>query len=117
VLLAVATSAHPDEVESILGKKGLGIRDLFSHLITGDQVSRSKPDPEIYETLTDRTGIPPHLTLVFEDSGPGITASTAAGLPCIAVPNDYTRGQDFSTALCVVTDLTPEAKVLKRRGS
>jgi HAD superfamily hydrolase (TIGR01509 family) len=112
IQLAVATSALPAEMESILGDGGLGIRELFDYIITGADVSRSKPDPEIYITLTDRAGIAPSASLVFEDSGPGIEASAEAGIPCIAVPNRYTASQDFSLASCVVNNLTPDAKVL-----
>jgi HAD superfamily hydrolase (TIGR01509 family) len=112
VQLAVATSALPAEMESILGDDGLGIKEHFDYIITGADVSRSKPDPETYNILTDLSGTHPSASLVFEDSGPGIAASARAGIPCIAVPNRYTAGQDFSLACCVIDNLTPDAKVL-----
>jgi len=112
IQLAVATSALPAEMESILGERGLGIKELFDFIITGADVSQSKPDPEIYHALTDRSGTSPSASLVFEDSGPGIEASARAGIPCIAIPNRFTAGQDFSLACCVINDLTPDAKVL-----
>ncbi len=108
--LALATSALPVEVQIILG--GLGLTDRFAFTATGRDVQKSKPDPEIYEFLTRKSGISPERCLVFEDSGTGITAASNAGMKSIAVPNRFTAGQDFSAALCIIDTMKRNAVFL-----
>ena len=57
--LALCTSALYDEIETILGSDGLGIRDRFAYIVSGADVKRSKPDPEIYSKLAAISGIVP----------------------------------------------------------
>jgi len=116
-LLSLATSALEPELETILGYDGLNIKHHFRHIITGAEVRRSKPDPEIYQLLSARAGIQPSRCLVFEDSGHGVTASHRAGIPCIAVPNRFTAHQDFSNARCVVDNLTRSANIISQNRS
>jgi HAD superfamily hydrolase (TIGR01509 family) len=59
----------------------------FDVLVTGDQVSRGKPDPECYLTAADRLGVDPARCLAIEDSLTGVAAAEAAGCLVVAVPN------------------------------
>jgi HAD superfamily hydrolase (TIGR01509 family) len=111
-ILALATSALRMELEIIMGENGLDLIRFFRFILTGEDVKRSKPDPEIYEKLVRLTQTPKNRCLVLEDSGPGVKAAHAAGVPCIAVPNEYTAGQDFSHAEYVISDLTKRARIL-----
>ncbi|MFW6180871.1 MAG: HAD family hydrolase [Spirochaetota bacterium] len=110
--LALATSAGPEEIDSILGPGGLGLMDRFSWVVHGGEVAAGKPDPAIYRLVSEKSGVPPDRCLVFEDSGVGAAAAAAAGMACIAAPNRFTRGQDFTGARFLVDSLTPEARVL-----
>jgi HAD superfamily hydrolase (TIGR01509 family) len=110
--LALATSAGPEEIDSILGPGGLGLMERFSWVAHGGEVDAGKPDPAIYRLVSEKSGVPPDRCLVFEDSGAGAAAAAAAGMTCIAVPNRFTRGQDFSRARFLVDNLTREARVL-----
>ena len=56
--------------------------------------------------------ISPSSCLVLEDTAIGVEAARGAGMFVVAVPNRYTKDQDFSRANYVVTDLTPEARVI-----
>lgn len=114
-ILALATSALRRELEIIMGKRGLDLMKHFRFMLTGEDVKRSKPDPEIYESLLTLSRIPSHRCLVLEDSGPGVEASHAAGIACVAVPNEYTAGQDFSHAALVISNLTETARILHPR--
>jgi len=107
--LALATSALPEEVETILGSEGLNLLERFIFTATGMDVQKSKPDPEIYKYLARKSGISSERCLVFEDSGIGVTAASNAGIKCIAVPNRFTAGQDFGTALCIIDNMTRNA--------
>jgi len=113
--LSLATTASPHEVDTILGDRGLKISKEFRYIVTGADISRHKPDPEIYLRLAVLTGTRPEHCLVFEDSGPGVTAAKNAGMPCIAVPNASTAGQEFSGSAFIVSDLTREARILDRQ--
>lgn len=62
--------------------------DRFVSTICGDEVTNGKPDPEIYLTAAQRVGAKPSECLVFEDSGAGMAAATAAGCVVIGLPHD-----------------------------
>jgi len=59
----------------------------FSAVVTGDEVSRGKPDPEAYLLAAERLGLAPHDCLAIEDSVPGTASARAAGVPVLAVPH------------------------------
>jgi len=114
VHLALCTSAHPDEIETILGKQGLGLKERFSYVISGLDVTRSKPDSETYHTLTAVSSYNPASCLVFEDSGLGVQSAVGAGMACIAVPNRYTLHQSFDGALFIIDNMTTNAGILEQ---
>jgi HAD superfamily hydrolase (TIGR01509 family) len=103
VKLAVATGAQREFLDIALDT--LRIRGRFDVLQTADGLERGKPDPEIYRIACRRLGLPPGECVVLEDARNGVLAGKAAGCPVIAVPSDYTRGQDFSEADWVEPDL------------
>jgi beta-phosphoglucomutase len=69
----------------------LGLQDAFGVMVTGDEVTRGKPDPQIYEICIGKLGVLPAECLALEDAAVGIKAALAAGVWCIAVPTDLTR--------------------------
>jgi HAD superfamily hydrolase (TIGR01509 family) len=106
--LAVGTGAQQEFLDIALDT--LRIRAYFDVLQTADGLERGKPDPEIYLITCRRLGLPPGECIVLEDARNGVLAGKAAGCPVIAVPNDYTRGQDFSAADWVEPDLFAAAR-------
>jgi HAD superfamily hydrolase (TIGR01509 family) len=106
--LAVGTGAQKEFLDIALDT--LRIRRYFDVLQTADAVERGKPDPEIYLLTCRRLGLPPRECVVLEDARNGVLAGKAAGCPVIAVPSDYTRGQDFSAADWVEPDLFAAAR-------
>jgi HAD superfamily hydrolase (TIGR01509 family) len=106
--LAIATGAQQEFLDLALDR--LDIRERFDVLQTADGLERGKPDPEIYLIACRRLDLPPANCVVLEDARNGVLAGKAAGCPVIAVPNDYTRGQDFSEADWVEPDLFAAAK-------
>lgn len=96
VPLALATSAEEEWVEHRLGL--LGLTGVFDVVVTGDQVRKPKPDPEIYLAATAALGVPPAETLGLEDSPSGIRASRAAGLYTIAVRTVWVSDTDQTEA-------------------
>ena len=101
--LALATSSYRDAAEAVLA--ALVIADFFELVGTGNDVARVKPDPALFLFVAARMGVAPADCVVLEDSGKGIVAARAAGMRCIAVPNEHTRDHDFSQADQVVASL------------
>lgn len=98
--LAVATTGTRTWVEPLLDRLfGPG---TFEVVITGTEVPALKPDPAVYAEVLRRLGVPPARALAVEDSANGLAAALGAGLRCMVVANDYTRGQDFTGALAVL---------------
>lgn len=91
--LAVASSSVQELVIPILA--GTGTAHFFSQIITGDQVSRAKPDPEIFILAAQKLKIHPGQCVVIEDSANGIRAARSAGMRCIGyAPRNKNRTSD-----------------------
>lgn len=62
-----------------------GLKKYFAYVMTGDRVSHSKPDPEIFLKTASELNVKPDRCVVFEDSIFGVKAAKSAGMRCIAV--------------------------------
>jgi HAD superfamily hydrolase (TIGR01509 family) len=100
---AIATSSSRRLMNACLGPFGLASR--FSFLLTSEDITHGKPNPEIYLLAAERLGIPPSKMLVLEDSQNGCRAASAAGAFTVAVPGDHSRSQDFSCADLTIDSL------------
>ena len=80
---AIATSSIRADAERTLGSMATS----FPIVVTGDQVTRGKPDPEIYLAAATALGIAPDQCAALEDSEPGIAAAHAAGMRAMMVPD------------------------------
>ena len=65
--------------------RAAGIDDLFSLIITPDDVAAGKPAPDIFLLAAERMGVPAHDCVVFEDAAPGLRAAHAAGMTAVQV--------------------------------
>ena len=83
--LAVATSSVSASARPLLDRTG--IRSLFRVVITGDEVQRGKPHPDIYLRAAKKLGISPEGCLVIEDSLAGLAAGKAANMRVAAIPD------------------------------
>ncbi|MBC8868465.1 MAG: HAD family phosphatase [Planctomycetes bacterium] len=81
--LAVGSSGPPENVGLVLD--ALDRRDVFGGVVTGDDVSRGKPDPQVFLLGAERIGASPANCVVIEDAPVGVTAAHAAGMKCVAV--------------------------------
>ena len=86
---ALATMSERRHVLKILD--AIGLTDSFDCIVTGEDVSHGKPDPEIYRLVSQRLSIPPSQCLVIEDSPSGIKAGLSAGMWVIAVTTPFSR--------------------------
>ena len=85
---AVATSGPSDNVNLVMD--GLGLRPWFDVIVTGAEVSRGKPDPDIFLLASRRLSLAAAQCVVFEDSTAGIEAARRAGSPCVALATTHT---------------------------
>jgi HAD superfamily hydrolase (TIGR01509 family) len=99
----VVSTSGRDWVDFILG--GLGILDEFHFTLSGSDVARVKPHPDLYELAVRKAAASPSECLALEDSDNGVRAAHTAGVPVIAVPNAITRGQVFAEARARVPSL------------
>jgi len=70
-----------------------------------EDVARGKPAPDVYRLAAERLGLPPAQCLVLEDAPNGVAAAKAAGMKCVAVPNEMTRSLDLSAADAILPSL------------
>ncbi len=104
---AVATSSRLEYAEGLIVRHGL--REHFSFLLTAEDVTRGKPDPEIYRTAAARFGIEPGSLLVLEDSPPGLAAAKGAGAFAVGVPHEHSPAEGLSAADLIVPRLDDPA--------
>jgi len=81
--VAVASGGHRAEVEASL--RLIGVADLFQCVVTGDEVLRGKPDPEILLRCAEGLRVRPSECLVIEDAEFGIEAARRAGMDWVRV--------------------------------
>lgn len=95
-LLAVASSSKREKIEENL--KNLGILDCFETIVSGMELQNPKPAPDIFQKAAEQLHVTPEECLVIEDSGNGVRAAVAAGMPCAAYLNPNSGDQDLSLA-------------------
>lgn len=100
ITIAMTTSAGREGTLLILNK--VGIDQMFRVIVTKEDCKNLKPHPEPYITTARKLEVEPQFCLVIEDTALGVEAAKKAGMKCIAVPNEYTKNQDFSNADVVV---------------
>lgn len=84
----------------------MGIGGRFGCVVTGDQVARPKPFPDVFLEAARRLGVEARECVVLEDAEKGVIAAKAAGMKCVAVPSGHTAGNDFSGSDLVVESLS-----------
>ena len=107
--LALASSSYPEAVAAVVA--ALGIAACFQVIVSRGDVARVKPAPDLFLLAAAKLGVTPAQCVVLEDAEKGIKAAVAAGMKCIAVPNEHTFNNDFSGATLVagsLLEITPE---------
>ncbi len=101
--LAVASSSSLEQIQLVL--HGLAVSGHFDGVVSGEDLPRGKPHPDIFLETARKLGIDPIRCLVLEDAESGVEAARAAHMKVIAVPNRYTQSHSFHTADAVVSSL------------
>jgi beta-phosphoglucomutase family hydrolase len=83
VRCAIGSSTHRLNIHTSLTV--LGFEDWFAAIVTAEDVSHGKPDPEVFLTAAEQIGIDPSHCVVFEDAFVGIEAAHRGGMKVVAV--------------------------------
>ncbi|MDO8334760.1 MAG: HAD family hydrolase [Nitrosomonas sp.] len=106
IKLAIATTTTMENVTALL-KSTLGEESIswFDVIGAGDIVPKKKPAPDIYHWVLDQLELTAQQCIAIEDSENGLKSALAANLPTLITMSGYTRLQDFSGAITVLSDL------------
>jgi beta-phosphoglucomutase len=107
--LAVGSSGPPENVAMVIEKLGAG--RLFDAIVTGMDVTRGKPDPQVFLLAAERLGVPPPRCVVVEDARPGIQAAHAAGMKAIGLVSTGRTCEELAEAdllAATLKELSPE---------
>ncbi len=112
VRIAIATGASREELTcSFEG------HDILRHCEVStcrDDVNNNKPAPDVYQLAMNKLNLSPLECVAFEDSHNGVKSAIAAGLRCIAIPDQYSKTQDFSAATFIATDIREATAYMRK---
>jgi HAD superfamily hydrolase (TIGR01509 family) len=97
--IALATGSGLASAERVLGI--LEIRDYFKVLVTADDVTNGKPDPEVYLKTAHKLGRDPSECVVVEDARNGMLAAKLAGMTCIGLVSENFARENYPADLFV----------------
>jgi beta-phosphoglucomutase len=105
-LQAIASSSPRENVDVVLAV--IGLANCFQAVVSAEDVTHGKPDPQVFLTAAARLGSAPDWSIVVEDAPAGIEAARRAGMACIGVRRD---GSPLAADLAVssLADLPPDA--------
>jgi len=101
---AVGSSTARENIMLIVDK--LGIADCFSAMITAENVSRGKPDPEVFLKGAAALGFAPCNCVVFEDAVYGVDAARAGGMKAVAVLTSHPKDSFIGRADLIIDRLS-----------
>jgi|SRR6266850_2552857 len=84
---SIASSTHRENIECALG--ALGLENVFTAMVSAEDVTHGKPDPEVFLLAAQKLGVAPKRCVVFEDAHVGIEAAKAAGMKVIGVATTH----------------------------
>ncbi|HXB07484.1 MAG TPA: HAD family phosphatase [Puia sp.] len=106
IKMAIGSAAIPFNIDFVLDN--LQLRHYFGAIVSADEVTISKPDPETFTLAAKLLNIPPANCLVFEDAPKGVEAAMRANMPCIALTtmHESEEFQRYPNVLRYIADYT-----------
>ena len=96
----IASSSPRIFIEAVIKK--LKIENYFFKIVSGEEVPKSKPEPDVFLTTAKQLEAKPNSCVVIEDSKSGVAAAKKAGMKCIGFQNPSSGNQDLSSADIIV---------------
>lgn len=105
--LALGSSAPPENVAVALGRLSVG--EMLQTTTNGSEITRGKPDPEVFVKTAGKLGLPPSRCVVIEDAPAGVAAAKSAGCAAVALTGTAPRSNLAQADLIVdsLRELTP----------
>jgi beta-phosphoglucomutase len=110
--VAVGSSGPPENIELVLGE--MGIASLFGAVVTARDVTRGKPDPQVFLIAAERLGVAPARCAVVEDAPAGVIAANSAGMASIGLASTGRARAELSEADLIVDSLDELSPALVR---
>jgi HAD superfamily hydrolase (TIGR01509 family) len=110
VPMGVASNAEAANLDFVLSLAG--VRDCFSVLVSGHDVQRPKPYPDIYLKAASLLGLPASDCIVFEDSETGVAAARAAGMRVVGLLTTLAKFDNVDLAISSFEDPALETWLL-----
>ncbi|MEI8105168.1 MAG: HAD family phosphatase [Actinomycetes bacterium] len=108
--IGLASSSNRELIDAVL--EAGGITSLFTATVSSEEVARGKPAPDVYLEAARRLGVAAGDCVAIEDSHNGIRSAKAAGMRCIAIPNErFPPGDavaDADLVLASIDELTDD---------
>ena len=98
--MAVVTSSQRQHFDVM--HADIGLTGYFEFVLAREDCGRTKPNPEPYLLALERLAVNAENCVAVEDSERGLAAARAAGLRCLVIPNDMTRGCNFRGATAIL---------------
>ncbi len=104
--MAIGSAAIMYNIDFVLD--GLGIRNYFPAIVSADNVTASKPDPETFTRCADLLGVAYENCIVFEDAPKGVEAARNAGMKAVVITTMHTREEfgGYDNILFCINDYT-----------
>jgi beta-phosphoglucomutase-like phosphatase (HAD superfamily) len=117
--MAIASSSPPEIIEAAIGRLEAlrpGARAWFGGALSAEGMEHGKPHPAVYLSAAAHLGVEPGDCIAFEDSVHGLRSAHAAGMHCVAVPEEHNRGRtEYAIAHRILSSLEEfEAGFLRR---
>lgn len=100
--LKIAAISSSKNCLSILKK--ITLVDLFDVIITGNDITKGKPDPQVFFMAAEKVSVKPGECVVFEDAVLGVEAAKRAGMKCVGIDR-YDKPERLNKADLVISDL------------
>lgn len=112
IRMAIGSAASLFNIDFALDN--LNIRHYFEYIVSGDEVSRSKPHPETYLKAVVLLQVEPSMCIVFEDAPKGVESARNAGMQCVVITSMHQENEfsAYDNILMFVKDYT-DPRLLK----
>jgi len=102
IKIGIASSSPKEVIELVINR--LGISDYFRAIVSGEELEKGKPAPDIFLEVARLLDTKPLNCVVIEDSEKGVKAAKTAGMKCVGFRNHNTGNQDLNRADLIVDE-------------